>query len=140
MIVGERAGIFENVSLKTNSPQVIFTGRLDNQELLNLYRAAHAFVSPSVYEGFGLPPLEAMACGCPCVISDIPAHREVCGIAPRYVPAHSVDNWVDALREAAGWSAGERERRKQLGLRIARQFSWTKTAERTLEILNSYRD
>ena len=140
VIVGERAGIFENVSLKTNSPQVIFAGRLDNQELLNLYHAAHAFVSPSVYEGFGLPPLEAMACGCPCLISDIPAHREVCGIAPTYVPAHSVDNWVEALRETAGWSAGERERRKQLGLRIARQFSWTKTAERTLEILNSYRD
>ena len=56
MIVGERAGIFENVSLKTNSPQVIFTGRIDNQKLVNLYRAAHAFVSPSVYEGFGLPP------------------------------------------------------------------------------------
>jgi glycosyltransferase involved in cell wall biosynthesis len=68
VIIGERAGIFENVSLKTDSPQVIFTGRLDNQKLLNLYRAAHAFVSPSVYEGFGLPPLEAMACGCPCLL------------------------------------------------------------------------
>ena len=140
VIVGERAGIFENVSLKTNSPQVIFIGRLDNQKLLSLYRAAHAFVSPSVYEGFGLPPLEAMACGCPCLISDIPAHREVCGNAPTYVPAHSVNDWVDALREAAGWSAEQRERRKQLGLRIARQFSWTKTAERTLAILNSYRN
>ena len=90
-----------------------------------------------MYEGFGLPPLEAMACGCPCVISDIPAHREVCGT--RQCMCRSVGNWVDALREAAGWSAEERERRKQLGLRIARQFSWTKTAERTLEILNSYR-
>ena len=116
MIVGERAGIFENVSLKTHSPQVIFTGRLENQQLLNLYREAHAFVSPSVYEGFGLPPLEAMACGCPCVISDIPSHREICGVAPTYVPADSVDHWVDALREAAGWSPAERERRKQLGL------------------------
>jgi glycosyltransferase involved in cell wall biosynthesis len=140
VIVGERAGIFENVSLKTNSPQVIFTGRLENQQLLNLYREAHAFVSPSVYEGFGLPPLEAMACGCPCVISDIPSHREMCGLAPTYVPADSVDHWVDALRAAAGWSPAERERRKQLGRRIARQFSWTKTAERTLAILNSYRD
>jgi glycosyltransferase involved in cell wall biosynthesis len=140
VIVGERAGIFENVSLKTNSPQVIFTGRLENQQLLNLYRAAHAFVSPSVYEGFGLPPLEAMACGCPCLISDIPAHREVCGIAPTYVPAQSVNSWVDALREVAGWSPGERERRKQLGLRIARQFSWTKSAEKTLAVLNLYRD
>ena len=140
IIAGDRAGIFESVSLKTNSPQVIFTGRLENQELLGLYRAAHAFVSPSVYEGFGLPPLEAMACGCPCLISDIPAHREVCGVAPTYVPAHSVNHWVDALREASGWSAGERERRKELGLSIAHEFSWTKSADRTLAILNSYRD
>ena len=49
-----------------------------------------------------------------------------------YVPAHSFKNWVDALREAAAWSPDERERRKQLGLRIAREFSWTKTAEQTL--------
>jgi glycosyltransferase involved in cell wall biosynthesis len=140
VVVGERAGIFENVSLETNSPKVIFAGRLDNEELLSLYRAAHAFVSPSVYEGFGLPPLEAMACGCPCLISDIPAHREVCRSAATYVPAQSVNDWLEALREAAKWSPGERERRRQLGLRIARQFSWAKTAESTLAILNSYRD
>jgi glycosyltransferase involved in cell wall biosynthesis/ADP-heptose:LPS heptosyltransferase len=140
VIVGDRAGIFESVSLKTHSPQVLFTGRLGNRELRSLYRAGHAFVSPSVYEGFGLPPLEAMACGCPCVISDIPPHREVCGGAPMYVPVSSVTSWVDALREAAAWSPDERERRKQLGLCIAREFSWTKTAEKTLAILNSYRD
>ena len=113
-------------------------GRLGNWDLLSLYRTAHAFVSPSVYEGFGLPPVEAMACGCPCVVSDIPPHREVCDSAPMYVPAHSFKNWVDALREAAAWSPDERERRKQLGLRIAREYSWTKSAEETLAILNSY--
>ena len=140
VIVGDRAGIFESVSLKTDSPHVLFTGRLGDRDLLNLYCAAHAFVSPSVYEGFGLPPLEAMACGCPCVVSDIPPHREVCGDAPIYVPSHSLKNWVDGLREAAAWSPDERERRKQLGLRIAREFSWRKTAEKTLAILNSYHD
>jgi ADP-heptose:LPS heptosyltransferase len=64
----------------------------------------------------------------------------VCGGAPMYVPVSSVTSWVDALREAAAWSPDERERRKQLGLCIAREFSWTKTAEKTLAILNSYRD
>ena len=140
VIVGVRNPIFESMSIKTDSPRVHFMGRLGNRELLSLYRTAHAFVSPSVYEGFGLPPLEAMACGCPCVVSDIPPHREVCDSAPMYVPAHSFKNWVDALREAANWSPDERDRRKQLGLRIAREYSWTKTAEQTLEILNSYRD
>jgi glycosyltransferase involved in cell wall biosynthesis len=138
VIVGDRNQIFESVSLKMDSPRVLFMGRLGNWDLLSLYRTAHAFVSPSVYEGFGLPPVEAMACGCPCVVSDIPPHREVCDSAPMYVPAHSFKNWVDALREAADWSPDERQRRKQLGLRIAREYSWTKSAEETLAILNSY--
>ena len=106
VIVGDRAGIFESVSLKTDSPQVIFTGRLGNRELLSLYRAAHAFVSPSVYEGFGLPPLEAMACGCPCVVSDIPPHREVCGGAPMYVPAHSLKRLGRCLARSGGLESG----------------------------------
>jgi glycosyltransferase involved in cell wall biosynthesis len=91
----------------------------------------------TVYEGFGLPPLEAMACGCPCVVSDIPAHREICGDAPMYVSASSVHDWADAFRDAVAWSSSGHERRRKVGLRIASQFSWTKSAKETLAILNS---
>ena len=138
VIVGDGGRIFGNVRLQRDLPGVQFTGRLENRQLSALYSAAQVFVSATVYEGFGLPPLEAMACGCPCVISDIPAHREVCGDAPMYVPAASVCDWADALRGAAAWSAKERERRQELGLQIARGFSWKKTADRTLAILNLY--
>jgi glycosyltransferase involved in cell wall biosynthesis len=138
VIVGDRGRIFGNVRVQRDLPGVQFTGRLENRQLSALYSGAQIFVSATVYEGFGLTPLEAMACGCPCVISDIPAHREVCGDAPMYVPAASVCDWADALRGAAAWSAKERERRQELGLQIARGFSWKKTADRTLAILNSY--
>jgi glycosyltransferase involved in cell wall biosynthesis len=138
VIVGDRGRIFGNVRVQRDLPGVQFTGRLENRQLSALYSGAQIFVSATVYEGFGLTPLEAMACGCPCVISDIPAHREVCGDAPMYVPAASVCDWADALRGAAAWSAKERERRQELGLQIARGFSWKKTADRTLAILNLY--
>ena len=137
IIAGDRPPIFDAVKLPVNVPGVEFTGRLENPELLALYSSAHAFASATVYEGFGFSPLEAMACGCPCVVSDIPAHREVCGDAPIYVPATSVHDWADALRDAAGWSLSVRERRSQNGLRITGQFSWAKSASQTLEILNS---
>ena len=140
VVVGDRGRIFEHVKLLQNLPGVLFTGRLENRQLRALYSAAHAFVSATVYEGFGLPPLEAMACGCPCVVSDIPAHREVCGDAPLYVPASSVSDWVDSFRLAAAWSHNVRERRRSDGLQIARGFSWNKTSERTLALLNSYCD
>ena len=138
VLVGDRAKIFESVKLKHDLPGVRFIGRLDNTQLRTIYCGAHAFVSSTLYEGFGLPPLEAMACGCPCLVSDIPAHREACADAPVYVPARSVRDWADAIREAAAWPSSHRERRRQLGLRIARQFSWTKSAKQTLAVLGLF--
>jgi glycosyltransferase involved in cell wall biosynthesis len=140
VIVGDRRRIFENVQLRKDLPGVQFTGRLEERQLTALYSAAQVFVSPTIYEGFGLPPLEAMASGCPCLVSEIPAHREVCGEAPIYVAAASVCDWVDALRCAAAWSPNERKRRRDLGLQVASRFCWKKTANKTLAILNSYCD
>ena len=137
VIVGDSRPIFESVKLATDVSGVEITGRLKNCELFALYSRAHAFVSATVYEGFGLPPLEAMACGCPCVVSDIPAHREICGDAPMYVSASSVHDWADAFRDAVAWSSSGHERRRKVGLRIASQFSWMKSAKETLAILNS---
>jgi glycosyltransferase involved in cell wall biosynthesis len=77
--------------------RVIFTGILSDIELVALYNHAQALVFPSFYEGFGYPPLEAMACGCPSVVSRIPPLKETCGAAAVYVDPASVTGIADGI-------------------------------------------
>ena len=99
-------------------------GNVPAAELVSLYRRASALVFPSLYEGFGQPPLEAMACGCPVACSDAAALPEVCGDAARYfspADAHSIVAAVeDVLAEPAAWSAR--------GLARASAFTWQRSA------------
>jgi glycosyltransferase involved in cell wall biosynthesis len=105
-------------------------GYLDRPALADLYRGAACLVLPSRYEGFGLPVLEAMACGTPVVAAPEPALREVAGDAALYAEPAQL---ADALRQASR----ERDRLSAAGIERAKAFSWRKTAQRTLEV---YRD
>ncbi len=80
--------------------RVYFTGVLGDEELVMLYNCARVLALPSFYEGFGLPPLEAFACGCPAVVSDIPPLREICSDAALYVEPSSYMSIADGLMEA----------------------------------------
>ncbi len=100
-------------------------GYVDKAELARLYRGAACLVLPSRYEGFGLPVLEAMACGTPVVVSAEPALREVAGDAAVYAED-------GGLPEAIRLAIAERERLVGAGLERARRFSWDETARRTL--------
>jgi len=91
VIVGDVNPIFNNKGnemMKTNG-NVVFTGRVDDAHLAGLYTNAQMFIYPSLYEGFGIPPLEAMAYGCPTIVSDIDSLREVCAEASLYVNPQS---------------------------------------------------
>lgn len=103
---------------------------LERPQLAALYRRASVVVLPSDREGFGLPVIEAMACGTPVIASDIPALREVGGPAVMYAPRGDVDRWVEALarlrREGAEPAA--RERRRAACLSAAATFDWRRYA------------
>ena len=102
-------------------------GYLDMPALADLYRGAACLVLPSRYEGFGLPVLEAMACGTPVVAAPEPALREVAGDAALYAEPREL---ADALRQAVR----EHDRLAAAGLERAKAFSWRETARRTLEV------
>jgi glycosyltransferase involved in cell wall biosynthesis len=105
-------------------PGVRSVGHVSRDELVRLYRTAAGLVFPSLYEGFGQPPLEAMACGCPVASSNAAALPEVCGDAARLFDPTSVEEIVAATEEIlAGpddWSAR--------GIARASRFSWEETA------------
>jgi len=102
-------------------------GYVSQDQLVELYRGAACLVQPSRYEGFGLPVLEAMACGTPVVAVDEPALREVAGDAAVIVPERSL---ADGIRRALA----DRERLRSAGLLRARAFSWSSAAETTLAV------
>ncbi len=103
------------------------TGYVPQTELVDLYRGAACLLQTSRYEGFGLPVLEAMACGTPVVAIDEPALREVGGEAAIYAPEEGL---AEAIRQALA----EREERSAAGIARARLFSWEATARKTLEV------
>ena len=98
-----------------------------------LYAGARAFVYPSLYEGFGLPPLEAMACGTPVLTSNVSALPEVVGDAALFVSPDDVPALAGAVRRLWEDDALRADLRTR-GLARARQFSWDQTARRTLDV------
>jgi len=110
---------------------VIFVGRVPLEETVHFYRAADLFVYPSLNETFGLPILEAMACGCPVVTSDTSAMPETAGGAAVLANPHDPAALARALVEAV---EPGRDRLRDLGLRRAAEFTWGATAASTLDV------
>jgi len=129
-----RKAIFRNVALNDIPPRTFFTGYVSDQDLPALYGGAIAFIYPSLYEGFGLPPLEAMACGTPVVTSNVTALPEVVGDAAVLVDPYDVDSIAEGIRRVVEDSA-LRETLRRKGIERARQFSWDRTAELTWKVL-----
>ena len=112
---------------------VRFLGFLPDETLAALYRLASLFVFPSLYEGFGLPPLEAMASGTPVVTSNVSSLPEVAGDAAVLVDPYDVSSIVEGMRRVLSDSALANELRRK-GLIRARDFSWARSVARTHEI------
>ncbi len=126
--------IFQTVQ---NNPllkkHVIFTGYIPDRDLSAIYSGALAFVYPSLYEGFGLPPLEAMQCGTPVIASNTSSLPEVAGNAGLMINPTNRDDLCQAMLDLINNSAIRYEL-SQKGLDRAAQFSWSKCAEETIKV------
>jgi len=130
---GFRTGL-DGAALESLVPgRIHCTGALDAPSLRRLVADADCLVFPSLYEGFGLPPLEGLACGTPVLASDIPPVRETCADAVNYFNPHSESSLREGLLRCAAPSTdpAEREARR----RRAALFSWDKTATLTVSVL-----
>ncbi len=110
-----------------------FLGFVDDAALPDLYRAADTMVYPSLFEGFGLPPVEAMACGCPVLSSRCGSLAEVVADAAETVEPEDVSSIAAGLERMAA-SEGRREHFRQAGLANARRFDWSANADQVLEV------
>lgn len=125
--------LFELVKSSGVSGRVLFTGYLPDEDLRALYSSCRAFVYPSLYEGFGLPPLEAMACGVPVVASRIPSLVEVTGDCALHFAPESAQELAQHLARLLTDEA-LRARLSSSGLARAARFTWEEAARQTLEI------
>jgi len=110
--------------------EVCFLGRVPRASLPSLYNGALTLVYPSLYEGFGLPPLEAMACGVPVIASNSSAVKEVVGKAGILVDPRNTGGLGRAIRSMLT-DSGKRDRLREAGLQRARDFTWEAAAHRT---------
>lgn len=137
IVVGARGWMIQKLSSRLRSiDSVICLGHVPDSELLEILKNAKAFVYPSLYEGFGLPVVEAMALGVPVLTSDIGATKEVSGGCARLVDPYSVDSIRDGLTDLLTDSR-LRSSLSQGGLQRAAGFSWKWTATKTLELIES---
>ncbi|MEP6775842.1 MAG: glycosyltransferase family 1 protein [Chloroflexota bacterium] len=116
--------------------RVRWLDRVPDEDLPLWYNIANVCAYPSIYEGFGLPPLEAMACGTPVVVSNTSALPEVVGTAGLLLDPNDVPAWTGALAEVLG-SSDVAQSMSAAGLQQARLFSWDRTASETLAILEA---
>jgi len=120
----------EELDLKKD---VIFTGYVPDEDLVKIYNAADLFVFPSIYEGFGLPPLEAMACGCPVITSNTSSLPEVVGDAGVMVDPYDDKTLADEMHRILSNNGFKTELSKK-SLERAELFSWRQTAKETWKV------
>ncbi|MEK9165257.1 MAG: glycosyltransferase family 1 protein, partial [Patescibacteria group bacterium] len=140
LLIGQPAFGYQNIKKEIDKSKykddIKKTGWLASREIADYLKNASAFVFPSLYEGFGLPLLEAMACGCPVVCSQLKVFNEVARDAPLYFdPFDNQD--IAAKIEEVLINNTLRDKMIETGLKIAENFSWEKSADLTLKLFKN---
>jgi glycosyltransferase involved in cell wall biosynthesis len=121
--------------IEKNKEFITYLGYISDEELAAVYNKASCFVYPSFYEGFGLPPLEAMACGTPVVCSNVSSLPEVGGDAVVYCDPYSVEDIKNKI-ELVLLDEGLQKELSLKGLEQAQKFTWEKSAQEHIKIFN----
>lgn len=121
--------------IEQEKENIVYLGYLSNLELAYLYNLADVFIYPSLYEGFGLPPLEAMACGTPVIVSNLASIPEVCGESVYYVDAYDVASIAEGIYKIATDEAMRNDMVKK-GLERVKLFNWDKSAIEHLAVFH----
>lgn len=135
LIVGGKNRVYGNLDNNTNNKNIKFLGRVSDEELINLYKNAEAFIYPSLYEGFGIPPLEAMALGCPVLASDIPVLHEVCNDAAIYFNPLDERDIQDTIISFHNKRESEKTILIEKGYNNLKRFSWIESAKEIKEMI-----
>ncbi|HLF25223.1 MAG TPA: glycosyltransferase family 1 protein [Anaerolineae bacterium] len=140
VIAGQKGWLYEPIFARVRElglqKRVVFTGYVSDEDLPALLSAASVLVMPSKYEGFGLPVLEAMACGTPVIASNTSSLPEVGGAAALYAPPDDPRQWVEALTQVLN-DVGLRMGLREKGLRQAAKFRWHVAARQTAKVYSA---
>ncbi len=139
VLVGKKSGFIsgdEEVIKKVNSfgQRIRMTGFVDDNELQNYYQHAEAFIFPSIYEGFGFPPLEAMATGTPVIASNAASIPEVCGDAALYFNPYDINDMANKIFQMVKNNDMKKEYINK-GINQVKKYSWEKTAKKTCDVI-----
>lgn len=134
VIVGQKNKVFASMQLEQVGDNITFTGYVSDEELVELYNRASVFVYPSLYEGFGIPPLEAQACGCPVVCSNVASLPEVFGDSVIYCNPYDIND----IREKIDLILSNQNLQNELrakGFENIKRFSWKESAKKIVEVI-----
>lgn len=137
-IIGMQFKAFNTPDLqKLISENVVLPGYITDEELQKMYQNALFSIYPSLYEGFGLPPLESMTFGCPAIVSDIPALREISQDAALYTNPFDIEDMTMKMNQLSHDALLRSELRTK-GFEQIKKYSWDKSAKQVLDIVNNY--
>lgn len=138
VLVGKKNYFYQRLQEEFNDKSIVLFGEASDEELSSLYANAKAFVMPSLMEGFGLPPLEAMANGCFVIASDIPALREVCSDSAMFFDPYNEEDLADKIRFVfSNNNKSKIDKFVKKGFKRVESFSWEDMARKTLKVYES---
>ncbi len=140
VIVGGKNKLFNSLSLDNEADselrnRVVFTGYVSDEKLSCLYQHAKVFVYPSLYEGFGIPPLEAMVYGCPTIVSNTSSLPEVCGLATLYIDPYQPQSIVTQIEHLLS-NKDTRDKLVEDGYKQVLKYRWKESAMKLYKLLS----